>query len=334
MAQSSALKITNLGVAKAGSYAVSTIDVASWLDMPATAPKQKKRKSKAIKQVLYPLFMQCAELTNDPFWVNLFITAGYGKFPKKFTYKDGTLVYKKSSKMFSVDIPQVSHEAIYVCMDFFRTHGGIVSDIDLENIRREQYAEAELESELIEDITWSKLSKKVKDVLIDLYVETLTNRLLLTKEETKNLRYRINIGIILGYFNSSNILLEGKCISEIDGLLFDQKDRIFTIDPNIKPKVSRSYSKSKKKGTGEVNFEKDTIPNYKKTWVKYLEDMDKKIAKSARHSNKVRINIQSGVQTPHRRLILTPIDTTKSETYDSVTEDVSSALTDDTDYYG
>lgn len=333
MPQTSALKITNLGVAKAGSYAVSTIDAASWLDMPAAAPKQKKRKSKAVKQVLHPLFIQCAELTNDPFWVNLFITAGYGKFPKKFTYKDGTLVYKKSSKMFSLDVPQVSHEAIYACMDFFRTHGGIVSDIDLENIRREQYAEAELEAEMAEDISWSKLSKKVKDVLIDLHVETLTNRLQLNREETKNLRYRLNIGIILGYFNTSNIILDGKCISQINGLLFDITDRTFSIDPNIKPKVSRSYSKTKK-GAGELIFEKDTIPNYKKSWVKYLEDMDKKIAKSIRNANKVRINIQSSTHTPHRRLILTPVDATPSETCETATEDVSSAVTDDTDYYG
>lgn len=286
---------------KAGSYAISTVSAESWLRAPINQPRGKVRKSKTIKQVLHPIFSECSRITADPFWIDLFTGASYGKMPRNFSYKDNTLIFKRTAKPITTPLPQNPYEAISVCMEFLRRHGGIVSDIDQKVAREEQVARAEMEAALdIKDAGWNDYPKKVREALVELYISDCTQEHNLVAREERQLRHTIKVNVALGYFNGANINVSNRQINKIEGLIFDEESRVFTVDSSLQPKLPRP-SRSKEGSTSlDHAAKKDTIPNFSLKWCKYLEEVDKKISRV----NKQGTIVSNSVSRPTRLKIV------------------------------
>jgi len=225
---------------KVGSYAQTS----STNSRPWTKRKSASTKTTKKRKVLHPIFAECATLTTDRFWKDLFEKASFGKFIKGFTINRDYLIYKRGTKSDSVLIPNSPHEAYSVCVSFFQSSAKIYSDEDLKKIHEEERL-MQLEEQLKER-TWSKTRKRQAEVLIDAYICELKAKYNLGTEPGKKLEDLINIGLLYNYFNKDNIILEDGMISEIKGLKYDEVKCEFTTATEMKPKTGKSSSKAKK----------------------------------------------------------------------------------------
>ncbi len=252
---------------RTGSYAVTTVNIDDWTNTAAVKTPSKIRKSKAVKEIKHPIFNECSKLTEDPFWRQKFIQASTGKFPRYFSYSDGTLSYKRGARISNLTVPNDPHEALYACTDFFRSNKCIFSPTDqqLADQARQEHINAGQES-----LTWTSASKKMKDCLVLGYVEDLRDTLKLSKVEEKQLEETINIGVQTKCFTKHNIAMDYNRIASIQGLCFDNQERKFFVDPRIKPTAVRASTRSKNKPWVAEPGTEDMIPNFMVHWRKYL----------------------------------------------------------------
>src|SRR5579872_1470244 len=262
-----------------GKYATSTDESPPWLNTPirstGTGAPRRKSKATASRPIVHPLFAECAKVATDPFWVALFSKAAYGKFPRKFSYRDKVLSYKRGSRVLTLQVPQAPIEALSAVTTFLRRHGGIISDLDQETNRLEQSRDLPSEAPL----QWSGLRDKMREALLELFISDIKSRLNLTKIEVSKLRHTINVGVILGAFGKTNIILEDDSIVNIQGLIFHSGEpghREFSIDPTLMAtattRIASKHSRSRK-----VEEPREDV-SYLRDWYKALEKLDKKFA--------------------------------------------------------
>ena len=263
-----------------GSHAISTIDFSFWANEPIVQMPHKIKKTKVTKDIIYKIFDDCAVVTEDKFWAEKFNNAAIGKFPPKFSFNDGLLIFKKGAKCLTLEVSNNPYEASNACIQFFHTNGGIFSELDERNSAELQY-ERTREALNQEPLTWGNANKKVQENILCYYIENMKNLMKLEKSEAEELRQVIQLGIVSKHFGKHNINIENNRIHSITGLLWNAEARTFYIDPNIKPVTSRTYER---KANNQINepSEKDTIPQFGSEWDKYLDIINKKILINSR----------------------------------------------------
>jgi hypothetical protein len=260
-----------------GKQAISTVDFNSWLEEPVKQPLAKKKRVKATKEVIHDIFASCAAFVEDAYWKAIFTDASVGKFPAKFTYNDLVVTFRPKRihlSLNAVDIETTSK----MCMEFFRMYGNNFSPTDelisteYRNITKTDVA-----------MTWDGINKKVQECLISYYVVQERETKKLNKKETMQLRQTIQLGICSKYLGKTNIHISDRRITKIDPLLYNEEERMYYIDPNTKPIISRSTKVTKKsyKDTTTTSYQKENIPQFNTKWQKYLLSL----AKTSLHNN-------------------------------------------------
>jgi hypothetical protein len=210
-----------------------------WFKATALVPTKTRRGRNST--VIYPIFAECASISSDQYWTDVLNKASIGKLPKKFFYDDGKLIYKKNKK---VDILQISPDintALIEIVNFIKYHTGLISDTERDYLEQNQIIQDE---NINYWESWKELKSPARAFLIANYIFRLRSVLNLNKFEEAQLRAVINYGINCKKFDCHNIILVDSEIDKIDGLLFDHKKRMFSIDPSITVKaVSRSRSR-------------------------------------------------------------------------------------------
>lgn len=228
---------------KVGSYAVATIQSRPWMNAiqsSTTTTTAKPRKSKAQPVVVNPIFMECAQLTDDPLWKSLFENSAYGKFPRGFTYREGVLSYKVRSKVFTFEMPQLAYEALPQCVDFMKRTGKIASKADQEQDRME--IEERLQNQVTLDrCNWSDIKKKkVKALLISSYIEETAKAYNMSSKQKEYFKIVLNVGFSLGYLNKDDIVFEEGQVRSITGLTYDPVLKKFAIDSTRTAKLKKT----------------------------------------------------------------------------------------------
>jgi hypothetical protein len=273
---------------RVGSYAISTVSFDSWANEPPRVVPAKKKRGRGVKEVVHPIFAECAQLTTDPFWVEKFNQAAIGKFPPKFGYRDGIFVFKRANKSETMELSDNVYEAMYATMAFFQSKGLIFSPSDEQLIRESQEAQHRREMNL-PPATWVDINKKTQECMISYYILELHEIMGLSLSEKEQLRQTIRVGISNNFFGKHNIQVNQNRIHTIGGLLWDGTKRIFYIDPELKPVVSRSYSRKKGGETPVDPAQRDMIPQFEVKWGKYLDALQRKIQKSSRGARRATI---------------------------------------------
>lgn len=300
MAADNAMQIKNI-TGKVGSYAISTVKFDTWLAEPAPQIVQRTKKSKGAKEIVNKIFIECINVIDDSFWIEKFNNAAIGKFPQKFTFHDGVLTYRKGAKCQQLEVSANPIEAAFACMEFFKVNGGIFSPTDEQNSAAIHNAQS---TEDIKPLTWADANKKVQECILSYYVMDMKNLMVLNEKETENLRQTIKLGISNKFFGKHNIRLENNRIHSITGLLWNQEKRCFYIDPNMKPNVTRSYTRTKKTTSCIDPSQKDTIPQFETKWNKYIEALEKKIMRDEKRKKKVTITADGVIRTIGRLNII------------------------------
>lgn len=257
---------------KVGSVSITTVNFNSWANTPVVAAVAKSKKTR-VKEIINPIFAECAKITEDNFWVEKFNLAAVGKFPANFYYHDNTLTYRKGAKNNKIVLSSNIGEAAFAFMNFLRTNKSIFSPSDEQSTLDTQFNRVSLSN--VETLTWEIASKKIKECLISYFIVDMTTMMNLTLDQTNQLREIIQTGIFLNLFDKNNITLNNNRIFSISGLLYDPVNKIFYIDPNLAPSTTRTYTK--KKVTN--NAPKDTIPQFDIKWQKYINSYVNQIDK-------------------------------------------------------
>lgn len=290
--------VANIG-SRVGSYAVSTVNSQPWLSVPIKGSAgEKVKKSRATRQIVNPIFLECAHTITDPFWVDLFNSAGYGKFPRRFGFKNGLLTYRKATRVITTELTKSPYEATSIAINFFKKYGGIVSEQDAIDSREADFNRGQAEEPMA---GWGDLPKKTQEALIDTYISEMTTTMSLTPKQKLDLRHVINVGIVLKYFTRDNIAIEDNRITSIDGLLFDQGRGRFSFDSSLQPKVTRNYAK---KEGDEVAMPKDSVPLYLREWSKIVDKIKLKWSKKIKTQNSVVIHGEAPATPDSKRLRL------------------------------
>jgi hypothetical protein len=216
----------------------------------------------------------------DLYWKSLFEDAATGKFPRNFKFNDNILSYRNKNKTIELKIPSDLEEADVLVKNFIYDNASIISPEDLKKRRAEEEEKMALLS-TSEITSWSQIrSDKQQYLLISIFVENIGKVYNLSMDEKLGLIQKIKIGILAGYFNSSNIIISENQIMQIEGLEYNTDDKDFHINTsNCKPTAN-------KKLTTETTFETPTDgdetenlngkKNFYKKWQKYLNEMYRK----------------------------------------------------------
>ena len=104
---------------KAGSMAISTIDFNSWSNMPVTTPVSKNKKIKGVKEIINKIFIECAKVITDQFWIDKFNLAAIGKFPSKFYFNEEILTYRKGAKCHTLLVSSILLRSSFILYGIF-----------------------------------------------------------------------------------------------------------------------------------------------------------------------------------------------------------------------
>lgn len=253
-----------------GSYAISTVNFDSLMSETVVQTPARLKKTKNTKTVVHKIFADCSSVIEDTFWIEKFEASSMGRLPRWFFYSEGSLVFKKSNKKQTLNIPDDPYEAAQVCMEFFRSHGGIFSPIDKQNTNDYQRAQSQ-EMANKPSLTWATANKKMQHCLLNHYIIDMKDVMQLSQKEGEILRQIVLLGIANKYFSKTSVTVLNNRIQTIDGLLWDDQKRTFYINPELKPAVSRSNNRNKDtSGSAEPNS-KDTVPTFQAKWKKYGE---------------------------------------------------------------
>ena len=255
-----------------GTYSISVKGLfENWKKINKPIEIQKKGK-KTLRPILYPIFEACSNLTEDRFWQSTFMDCARGKFPRGFIFKNNLITYRKGNRNNRLEISNSPSEVFSSTMDFFSKTAGIISQADQRKMQKKE-EEKLLEKMDRSEMTWKDIkTEKLKNVLICDFINDICEKVEFTKDERDELTTTIKKGFMLKYFTPNNIsMLNGK-ISEIDGLLFNEKTNEYEIDESyITKRPGRKVC-----GLGVEKVDKKTAVNFLELWEKYLENLETK----------------------------------------------------------
>ena len=182
------------------------------------------------KEIVYPIFLECCQYTDDIFWENIFEDLAYGKPPygtyiskdflccsykkKEFSYKiekkDSKTIYDEVYNILTNKLELLSHrEKINKRKDF----------TDVEDVIRESRK------------NWNDIKKKnMKELLIELYVTRMKTKHSLTIQQARFLSSVITLGIIFKVILPEDIDYKNDSIQNIKGIDFINKRVILEKD--------------------------------------------------------------------------------------------------------
>ena len=214
------------------------------------------------RDIIYPVFLECVNYTNNIFWQNIFEDLAYGKSPygtyfyKNFiicSYKDKEFNYK-----IETDEPSVIYKDLY---QLFTQKLGLLSNKEKIKNKLDFF---KYENDLKKSSeTWKTIRKKnIKDVLIERYVIDNKKKYNLTIKQGKYLLSLILTCIIFKIILPTDILYDNREITNIKGINFTDKHII----------IKRDIIKDSINITDEQEYKKKTFSD---KWVKFLINIEK-----------------------------------------------------------
>jgi len=214
------------------------------------------------KEIVYPVFLECLQFTNDFFWENIFEDLAYGKTPYGTYINKDFLCCNYKDKEFSYKIEKKEPEQLY--NDILFLLGKKLGILSLKDKNNKQIDFKNIENELKEcRKNWSNIRKKnIKDLLIERYVLSMKDKYLLTFKQAQELLSHIFIGLVFKVISVKDIKYNDGVITSIDGITFENKK--INMEKNI-------YD-------NEIEFRKCIIIDkneMSENWYKYISNLKK-----------------------------------------------------------
>lgn len=206
----------------------------------------------AIKEraVIFPIFEECKSFTLDSFWRDKFTEFSCNQFPPGMRY-DSTrknLVLKidgKKTEFVSVNDNNPA-ETFQSMMRILRGKYDMRSSRDLK-VQKKTIEEAMKKHEVDLNCEFKNIKpRNLKDRLIMNYISSLKIKHKLTDFEFNYLISVVQLGFQFRSLSTNDVVYADGAVTDITGLVFDEKNRIFTT-----PKYTGTIPKSEKASSAD-----------------------------------------------------------------------------------
>lgn len=211
------------------------------------------------KNVIFPIFIKCAEICKDDFWKQLFEDMGYGKHPKNIFISDKTINIGKNKPAFYFDNLS-EQEIVNQLIPFLQTHTSLYSCSDLKK-RKTLIQQLKNDRDYINSIKWPQIRKTtLKKIFLLNFVDAKRVEHNLSWDTATKL-YNILLVEIFKQGMSKRIDYQNGVIISIDGLEFIDGDFVMEKEDEGKNKVSKTQKKFSRwenymKGYFKTNYKK------------------------------------------------------------------------------
>lgn len=223
------------------------------------------------KEILYPIFLQCASQVDDAFWRYVYEDLSYGKCPYGLSLQKNYLSCYVRGKEFSYKIDSdKTPEKVFEELDaLLRDRAGILSEKEKMTERARlcrQRTTVPLKSSLPtahKKEEWTQVKKKmIRDTLLEQYVLENSQKYNVTSTMAKRVLSLLIVGLMFKTITAKDIFYQNGFIKKIDG--FDFEPRKVVIQKNVLH--CKHYTQP---SLDETNTAKP-LHTY---WSMYLEDM-------------------------------------------------------------
>lgn len=190
-------------------------------------------RNRGRKEVVYPIFLECANNVTDDFWITVFEDMAYGKCPRGLFIKNNTInsMNKKKEKSFVYNFSDKTAEEIN--SELYRLileTTNICSDKDAKKKKKDMLTIKKEIQELKNVDRFSEIrKKKQREMYFDLFVIKMKHKHNLTQDQAQSLSVKIKLGFIQKYFASADVDYKDGEIRGIRGLKYDKEKKEFVI---------------------------------------------------------------------------------------------------------
>ena len=170
-----------------------------------------------VKKLVYPFFLDCCQYTDNVFCQNIFFNLAFGIPPLETYISQDFLCCSLNQKEFIYEIEKKDSKILYnEVHSLLKNHLGIFSYQD--------------EAGKINDIkNWNDIkTKKMKELLIELYVSKMRTKYSLSIKQARYLLSTILIAMVFKTITANDIDYNNGRINEIEGINFSNKQVIIT----------------------------------------------------------------------------------------------------------
>jgi hypothetical protein len=175
----------------------------------------------AKKEIIYPIFLECCQYTEDSFWESIFDDLAYGKAPYGSYISKDFLCCSYKGKEFTYKITRKDPKELYTDIyNLFVEKLGVLSEREKNKKLLDFY---DLERDIMKSReTWRSIRKKnVKDIMYEKYVIEMKQKHSLTIKQAKYLLSVILMSMMFKSITSKDIHYNGDKIDRIDGIDFE-----------------------------------------------------------------------------------------------------------------
>jgi hypothetical protein len=181
------------------------------------------------KEILYPIFLQCASQVEDTFWRYVYEDLSYGKCPYGLSLQKNYLTCYIRGKEFSYKMDaDKSPQTIFEELDaLLRERAGILSEKEKMTerarlCRQRTTIPVKNSSAIQKKEEWTHVKKKmIRDTLLEQYVLENSQKYNVTAIMAKRVLSLLIVGLMFKTITAKDIMYQNGFIKKIDGFDFE-----------------------------------------------------------------------------------------------------------------
>jgi len=176
--------------------------------------KEKKNINQEKYEIFHNLY-STALLLQEKIWIDFFLNARKGIFPKNFKFDGKNLLFKLKNKQSSIDLSSIDKSEKYeLCKKFIIDNCEILSD-------KFKIVEDIVEENIKENI-WSSFTPRLQKMYITVFAETKGKEYFFTKEKIECLKQSIIVSCFTKQIGNSQIEMKNGEIFSISSLVMNK----------------------------------------------------------------------------------------------------------------
>lgn len=202
------------------------------------------KNNKKNKNTIYPIFLECVELTTDEYWKNLYTNLARDKCPKMIYIKDWCIHSSNNNKKHEFKYNFQNKTAEEISVDLYNLliqYTNISSDTDKEK-KKLELEQCRNELLQLKNAKWKSIKKNIKNQLIENYVIDMQHKYKLNWNSTIELKGLIKSGLLWKCQESKDIIYVDGKIKEIKGIVYCNILKKF-INTNLNKRITITKDK-------------------------------------------------------------------------------------------
>jgi len=209
---------------------------------------------------LHPIFEQCAKLTLDEYWKDIFLNASQNIFPKGVRYdsKSNILFIRtqlQSGKIITepAELGKTPEATFKIVLEIFKERLNIFSPLDIQ-VKKSELTELKESRMSSLDCEWKDIKpRSLKELIITRYIINLKKKHNLSDKNTKKAYVTLQLGFQLKQLYSDDVVYKKMAIQNIEGFVYDEETKEFKVTRPIPQSTKKEKKNPSRKFEHTIN---------------------------------------------------------------------------------